>query len=133
MPKGKCKLCLKDEELQKSHLIPAGVFKSLRSEGEDCTSVTAKKIVMTSRQFQAHLLCHNCEDRLNKGGETWVLKHMARQIPQMQFPLFDLLNEAIIFDADDDSRTYDTSAVHAIDTSKLAYFGISMIWRTSTH
>jgi hypothetical protein len=119
MPVGKCKLCLQDEELQQSHLIPAGVFRALRSEGEDVTSITAKKIVQTSRQFQAHLLCRDCEHRLNKGGETYVLKHMARQIPESEFPLYDLLRDEMICDADEDCRVYDTSEVSAIWSGRL--------------
>jgi hypothetical protein len=45
MPFGKCKLCLRGEELQKSHLIPAAIFRTLRFEGEGAISTTAKEIV----------------------------------------------------------------------------------------
>lgn len=128
---GQCKLCLEDGELQRSHLIPAGVFRSLRSEGEDPTAFTAKKIVQTSRQFQAHLLCRVCEDRLNKGGETYVLKNMARRVPDSAFPLFDFVNQGTVCDADDDCRIYDTSNVPEIDAAKLGHFALGMIWKTS--
>lgn len=126
-----CKLCLKARELQQSHLIPAAVFKSLRSDGEDATSITAKKIVQTSRQFQAHLLCGDCEDCLNKGGETYVLRLMARQIPESEFPLYDLLIDEMICDTDGDCRVYDTRAVPGIDTGKLAHFALGMLWKTT--
>jgi hypothetical protein len=126
-----CRLCSKARELQRSHLIPAAVFKSLRSEGKDVTSITAKKIVQTSRQFQAHLLCGDCEDSLNKGGETYVLRHMARQIPELEFRLYDLLSGEIICGADDDCRVYDTRDVPEIDTGKLAHFALGMVWKTT--
>src|ERR1700674_691530 len=90
MPRGICKLCLNEDDLVMTHLIPAAVFKSLRSEGQDATSVTATRRLQISRQFQAPLLCATCEDRLNKGGETWVLARMARQIPRARFPLFEI-------------------------------------------
>jgi hypothetical protein len=133
MSVGICKLCLEEKELHDSHLIPKGVYKSLRSEGEDATSVTATKILQISWQFHAHLLCRSCEDRLNKGGETWVLKHMARQIPRPQFLLFDLLNESALCEADDDGRVYASAELPQIDTAKLAYFALSMFWRTTIH
>lgn len=129
---GQCRLCFaEDRELQQSHLIPAGVFRALRSEGEDVTSITAKKIVQTSRQFQKHLLCRDCEDRLNKGGEAYVLKHMARQVPGSEFPLYDLLDDEMICDADEDCRVYDTSGVPPIDAAKLTHFALGMVWKTS--
>jgi len=133
MSVGICKLCLEEKELHDSHLIPKGVYKSLRSEGEDAISVTATKILQISWQFHAHLLCRSCEDRLNKGGETWVLKHMARQIPRPQFLLFDLLNESALCEADDDGRVYASAELPQIDTAKLAYFALSMFWRTTIH
>jgi hypothetical protein len=128
---GQCKLCLKDRDLQQSHLIPAAVFRTLRIEGEDAISFTAKKIVQTSRQFQKHLLCCDCEDRLNKGGEAYVLKHMARQVPSPEFPLYDLLTDEMICDADEDCRVYDTSGVLEVDTAKLAHFALGVVWKTS--
>ena len=133
MSVGICKLCLEEKELHDSHLIPKGVYKSLRSEGEDATSVTATKILQISWQFHAHLLCRSCEDRLNKGGEMWVLKHMARQVPRPQFLLFDLLNESALCEADDDGRVYASTKLPQIDTAKLAYFALSMFWRTTIH
>ena len=132
--RGRCRLCLEDAELQKSHLIPAAVLRSLHSGGKDATSITAERMIQTSRQFQAHLLCRACEERLNKGGETWVLKHMARQHPRTEFPLLDLLGEAVIpGSSNDDGRTWDTTRALKVDTSRLAYFAISMLWRVSIH
>jgi len=133
MPRGICKLCLNEDDLVMTHLIPAAVFKSLRSEGQDATSVTATRRLQISRQFQAPLLCATCEDRLNKGGETWVLARMARQIPRARFPLFDLLNEAALCGTDEDGKIYNTNKIPKIDTTKLAYFALTMVWRTTIH
>jgi len=133
MPRGICKLCLYDKELQDSHLIPKGVFKSLRIDGKESISVTAERILKISPQFKAFLLCRDCEERLNIGGETWVLKHMARQIPKHQFLLFDMLTDAAVCRSDEDGRTYAAAQVPEIDTGRLAYFALSMLWRIAIH
>src|SRR5579863_4977024 len=133
MPRGMCKLCHHDRELQDSHLIPKGVFKSLRIDGKESISITAERILTISRQFKAFLLCRGCEGRLNRGGETWVLKHMARQVPKPQFLLFDMLTDAAICRSDEDGRTYAAARIPEIDTGKLAYFALSMLWRIAIH
>jgi hypothetical protein len=133
MPHGICKLCLDHKELQDSHLIPAAVFKSLRVEAKEPISVTAEKVLQTSRQFKAHLLCRDCEGRLSRGGENWVLAHMARQFPHREFSLFDLLTETAIFDSDGGNRIYESTKLPEINTSSLAYFALSMLWKTGIH
>jgi hypothetical protein len=130
---GICKLCLEEKELHDSHLIPKGVYKSLRSEEHDATAVTATKILQISLQFHAPLLCLNCEDRLNRGGETWVLKHMARRVPCAQFLLFDLLHDHALCRRDEDGRIYEAGKIPGIDIAKLAHFTLGMVWKTTIH
>jgi len=130
---GKCRLCLEDKELQASHFIPAGVWKSLRVDGKEAVSITAEKVLQTSRQLKAHLLCRDCEGRMSRDGENWVLAHMAKQFPDQVFPLFDLLNDSAIYVSDEGNRVYDTTQLPKIDTAALAYFALGMLWKTAVH
>ena len=128
-----CRLCLEHKELQDSHFIPAGVWKSLRVDGKEAVSITAEKVLQTSRHLKAHLLCRDCEGRMSRDGENWVLAHMARQFPDHVFPLFDLLHDSAICEFDAGSRVYDTTELPMIDTAALANFALGMLWKTAIH
>ncbi len=58
MPTGTCKLCLKSEELQNSHLIPSGAYRLIRSPqnkgNPDPLMLTTKRVKRTSKQVQRH-------------------------------------------------------------------------------
>ncbi len=74
---GQCKLCLKTGvELRDSHFLSAGIYRILRDDNEKNPNpwlLTKDAAVQTSSQLKAHLLCHDCEQRFSKNGETWAL------------------------------------------------------------
>ena len=93
MPFGKCALCRLQKQLQKSHLIPASMFRIIRkSQGSDPVFMTAKRIGTSSRQITAHELCWDCEQLFRKNGEDW----MAGQVFQgNHFPLLNSFRYAM--------------------------------------
>jgi hypothetical protein len=70
---GICRLCLKEKRLCKSHYLGRALHKLCRENGEDAVMMTPKVVMVTQRQLWVHLLCGDCEARLNKFGETAVL------------------------------------------------------------
>jgi hypothetical protein len=80
-------------------------------------------------QVKDYLLCAECAERFNKYGETWA----AGQVYDgKHFPLLQRLILALPFL--ETPRLRGVSGVAAgIDTDKLAYFGLSILWRAAAH
>jgi len=129
MPVGICKLCLKEKELQDSHLLGRAVYKVIREEGEDPVVMTPDLIVSTSRQVRAHLLCSDCEQRFSKNGEQYFSSVMARKD---KFVLLDLLQAVEPIEKQTDHVVYSGLGAR-IDTNKLAYYALSVLWRSGVH
>jgi hypothetical protein len=89
MPSRKCPLCLQVKPIVKSHLMPAQVYGYCRPPGGHPISVSSRIVIASDRQLQTDLLCLECEDVLNKGGEMWLLPLLARY--EGSFPSYDLL------------------------------------------
>jgi hypothetical protein len=69
---GNCKLCLrKSVELRRSHFIPAAAYKSAfkSSDGAPPVIMNSSVTMITSAQVADYVLCGDCEQRLNEGGE----------------------------------------------------------------
>jgi hypothetical protein len=79
------------------------------------------------RQIKKHLLCAECEDRFNKQGEGWVLRHCYKQ-PGI-FPLQQILLAAKPRYPMRSGMVYYAADVPAIDWQRLVYFAISIVWR----
>jgi hypothetical protein len=134
---GQCRLCLKPGvELQKSHYIPAAVYKVLR-EGDKTNPnpwvITKDGSVQTSKQKTAYLLCSKCENLLSKNGENWVLKHYLRA--DGRFPLAEILSSRAPYMATrgNPTKVFAAAVIPEIDVSALAYFGASIFWRGSIY
>jgi hypothetical protein len=79
--------------------------------------------------MRCYLLCPNCESRFSAHGENWI----ARQVYNgRNFPLLDRLNVAVPLHATPHLQIFSGADV-GIDTDKLAYFALSMVWRASAH
>jgi len=134
---GKCKLCLRDAvELQDSHYLPKGTYKRLRSEGakkKDPVLITKTNTVQTSFQLKRHLFCKACEDRLNSGGEAWILKHCLQA--DGTFPLRDILYSLTpdLQSPRVPTKIYSAKKIPEVDVAKVAYFAASIFWRGSIH
>lgn len=129
---GTCKLCLQTRELKRSHLIPAAMYRYIRdsTDGNPNPVVLVRKFRgTTSQQMTAHLLCAECEDLFNKNGEKEVLKWVWNG---RRFPLGDRLAVAFPYLQLRDFVLFSGLDL-GIDTSKFAYFALSVIWRAAVH
>jgi hypothetical protein len=129
MQVGICKLCLQECELQDSHYISAGIYRRVkRMAGTDPIVLTPKLIVSTGRQVKDHVFCAECEERLNAGGERYVLKISAEP---PSYPVRDMLRNgrALPFGP---SWLYSGKEI-GLDVQKIAYYAVSMLWKGSVH
>ncbi|MFC6669449.1 hypothetical protein [Marinobacterium aestuariivivens] len=76
MKLGKCALCLRTRQLEKSHIIPNSAFKPIkRGLNGKVIAVTGDKdtwVKYTNESWWEYLLCSDCEDIFEKY-ETYSL------------------------------------------------------------
>jgi hypothetical protein len=134
VPRGICKLCLMQKDLQDSHLLPSSLYKKTRKIGAKNPNpllMNEKGIRSTSRQISDYVLCRDCEQLFNKNGEGHVLKLVATGT---RFPLLDTLRKAVAVRAPGvDMEFFAKTATPSIDREKLVYFALSVFWRASVH
>ena len=131
---GRCRVCKKEKALRKSHLLPRALYKLLRDplgSNPNPVFVTSRLNLPTSQQLTAYLLCDDCEQRLNKNGETWVLRHCYREVGQ--FLLRDKLRLATPVWSKPGTSYFAARSIRSIDINKLVYFAASVLWRASIH
>lgn len=132
-----CRLCRReDAALEKSHFLPAGIYRLLRSEGHKPPNpflLTKTTAVQTSAQQTAKLLCRECEQRLSKNGEKWVLRNCLQR--DGSFPLASALarRSPDISSVVSPTKVYYASRISEVDVSALAYFAASIFWRGSIY
>jgi len=132
MPRGICKLCLLAKDLQDSHLIPAAMYKYIRSPSKrnpNPVVVGRKVTATTSKQVTDYLLCAECEDLFNKNGENGTLKWVWNG---KRFPLGDRLAVAHQHYTFSNFLAFSGSAM-GVNTDELGYFALSVIWRATVH
>jgi hypothetical protein len=132
-PIGICALCRGTKDLRDSHFIPAGVLRLLRADGLKNPNpflMSLNHVGQTSSQAKQYLLCHDCEQRFNQNGETWVINRCYHE-EDGSFRLRDLLKIAKPILSGPEGGAYDASQIPEIDIEKLVYFSASVIWRAS--
>jgi hypothetical protein len=123
---GTCKLCLNERNLLQSHLMPAALYGDRKKEFEITTSAGKIK---TTTQMKQRLLCRECEQRFDRGGESHVLKAIAPK-SRKRFPLHDRMKVAYARDSDPSvSRFFGPD--FDLDMDKFAYFAVSVVWRVA--
>jgi len=131
---GVCALCHRDDqELQNSHFLPAGVYRATRDGTQDNPNpltLNDDAVFQNSKQISDHLLCRQCEERLNKNGEHWFLAHCCRK---NQFPPASLLDGVPPVGSSTRIMLYHASQISKINVAALTYFAASMFWRASVH
>ncbi len=131
MISGNCKLCLEEKMLCDSHLAPAGLYRYCKAAELGPVRMTAKEITVANVEVTAPLLCQECEDRLNRDGENWLLPKLAT-IDQ-KFPFYDLLVTVPPDTAEDGSAAYACSRNDKIGFRKLTNFAVGVFWKASVH
>jgi hypothetical protein len=135
MPTGVCKLCLQTKDLQDSHLIPAAAYKKTRGTGKGSRhpyTLTAKASYQNSRQISDYVLCWDCEQRINEGGESYVMRLVTSK---QRFPLLETLRGAKPTYHGELLETDGYAAPDSADVNRvrIAYFAASVFWRASAH
>ena len=133
-PIGICKLCRKLRPLCDSHLMPAALFRKSRTpdhEPPDPLVVLPGRRFQTSEQAKDYVFCYDCEQRLSKQGENYVMRLVGNDVG---FPLLETLKAAqgrsIL---GQDVLGYTVAATPSIDRDQLAYYALSVFWRASVH
>jgi hypothetical protein len=128
---GRCRLCRKMRPLCRSHYFGAALHKLCQQGGEPVV-MTPKLISLSQRQLWAHLLCLSCEERLNKFGETPVLRLVDDGI---SFPLLarmDLVPRFFVKSDGQNVLTYSGSQM-GINTDALTHFALGILWKGGVH
>jgi hypothetical protein len=125
---GQCKLCLKQKQLQESHLMPSALYAPGK---KGIQYATGSQSGQKPEHMKAHLLCSDCEQRFNRLGESEVLRWLAPKA-RKQFPLHDRLRVALPSGKIRQYSIYKGADV-GVDTDKFAYFTLSIGWRRSIH
>lgn len=135
MAQGKCKLCLKEGELQNSHLMPRALYRMARSDGtsgnQDPYVVTKKGGKQSSHQMTDYVFCRECEQRFSNKGEDYVMRLVTKR--NGNFPLLTMLTQVAPSVKGPEWNAYFTVHTPNIDRDKIAYFAISVFWRASVH
>jgi hypothetical protein len=133
-PAGRCRLCLREKQLQDSHLVPKAVYRRLRIPSGDNPNpviMTRKRAYATSKQIRDYLLCSECEQRFHANGEDWVLRHYDRgnSVFRLQKMIADVKPVLTIKSV----RLIPTTLISGVDIKRLQYLATSVIWRAGVH
>jgi hypothetical protein len=131
VPFGKCKMCLKEKALVSSHLMPASLYDYCRKGEHRPVKVGDGFVIPTDRQTQDYLLCQECEDLLNKGGERWIADKLATW--ERSFPLYDLLTKVPPAFDEDGMVVYLAAKNPDIEVNKLEHFALGLFWKAAVH
>jgi hypothetical protein len=139
MQRGKCRLCLKEGDLQESHLLPAAIYKMCRQESGEITDPVGIRndpktkrfrVYQSSRQITGYVLCSDCEQILNVNGEDWVLPRLSTL---QGFPLHDKLTTVKPEIVDGDVAAYASAKVPDIRTDSVTHFAMGIFWKAGVH
>lgn len=131
MPRGICKLCLKEAELRNSHYLPQAAYAANRADSlrnPNPVALLGTRAIQTSDQLRAPTYCGDCEDLLNRNGERWVLAHLSTGYKE-DFPLQEEIIRATPTMVGDNIELYEGRKLPAFDMDQLIYFGLSVFWR----
>ena len=123
---GTCALCLTTKELRRSHLLGRAIYLLNRDGNADPVLMTPQLITPTQQQIWRHLLCGDCEQRFSSRGEALIMRLVQRKT---EFALLDRLRLAVSLSVEPSVNAFSGSAI-GIDTEALAYFALSVLWRS---
>jgi len=127
---GVCKLCHEEAELQDSHFLPAWLYKLCRDaeNNKNPVAISGGIAKQTSNQASDHVLCRKCEERFNVRGEEWL--HTRVATPD-GFPIQQILKAAEPKVSGEKIALYAGAEIPELGMDQLAYFGLSIFWRSS--
>jgi hypothetical protein len=131
MPIQLCPMCEVTKDVISSHLIPAALYKDCHLPGGFPIVFNSKLAYEGSHQMQAPLLCLDCEDILNKGGENWMTPLFAKA--DGSFGFHDLLTSVPPAMVVDDAHVYLAANNPQIQSEKLIHFAMGIFWKAAVH
>lgn len=137
MRPGICKLCLLKKDLVESHLLPKAGFAQLRGSvpgDENPIFVSARGtkpvILQTSKQVHDCLLCMDCEQILQKGGEDWILQRLAVGVAS---PLYYALGGLEPVYDQPNFKVYPVAGNPEFDVDKIAHFALGVFFKAGVY
>jgi hypothetical protein len=112
--------------------MPAAMYRYILDptvRNDNPVAVERRFARTTSKQVADYLLCASCEDLFNKNGEHWILRQVWNG---RRFPLLDRLSVAVPHYSFPDVLAFSGTSV-GVDTDKLGYFALSVLWRAAVH
>ena len=127
-PIQKCPMCVATKNVVSSHLYPAALYGN---ESGFSPLLIGNGIVMhTDRQIQHPLLCLDCEDILNKGGETWTNPKLFDR--KIGFPLYEMVIK-LPAEYERAGGLYFAAQNPEIDVERLTHFALGIYWKAAVH
>lgn len=114
--------------------MPRALYKKLRSSrrpNNDPCIMTARAAEQSSYQVSDFVLCRECEQRLSRNGESYVMGLLPKG--GGRFPLLEALQRSHAYEKRDDWAVYHAIDSPQINREQLIYFGISIFWRASVY
>jgi hypothetical protein len=124
-------MCLKTKNVVASHLIPARAYDYFRAPGAHPIALNSQVVMASDRELKFPLLCAECEDRLNKGGEMWLLPLFATY--EGPFPFYDLLTKCKPDIVAPEGTGYAASKNPAIEVDKIIHFAMGIFFKAAAH
>jgi hypothetical protein len=128
---GRCKMCLQEKNLVSSHLIPRKVYEYCNREGHNPIVLTGDVLMASDRQWQHPLLCINCEDVLNDGGEDWCVTKLATY--EKTFPLYNLVSQNPPVYSIDETNIFYVRNLPNVKVNEIVHFGMGMFFKAAVH
>ncbi|MGU3192650.1 hypothetical protein ACVYF0_19575 [Vibrio cholerae] len=115
----KCKLCLENEDIQESHIIPDAFFRFVKDKNDNVgkyieVSEAGNKLGQVS--YSEKLLCRKCEQNFSKEFESYVI----------EFTLRNPKNIGVSSKRGTKQITFTN-----LDYRKLKLFQMSLLWRAA--
>jgi hypothetical protein len=133
---GSCALCKKQADLQRSHFLPAGLFKAViqgRAPYDDAPvmiDVPRGTAVQVNFQSRTHSLCRSCEQLFSTNGESIVIAACHRK--DGEFLLRDRLEKLPPSRMSKSRRVFFGHELpQECAASAWYYFALSVFWRAS--
>gem|GEM_PF-2350021 len=112
----KCKLCLENEDIQKSHIIPNAFFKNTKNKGGKYIEVSKGGNKHDQVSYHESLLCLSCEQKFSTEFEAYVIDFILRNPKKVG------INSV---------RTSTNLTLSNVDFRKLKLFQMSILWRAA--
>jgi hypothetical protein len=126
MERALCPLCKKAKDIADGHLIPKAVYPYCRDPQGNTIVINPDFLGFSDRQIHTPLLCFDCEDILNKGGEGWLMPLLAEY--DARFPFYDILTQKSPDGVDGNATAYAAARNDEIKCEKLAHFAMPWVF-----